>query len=753
MDISVLASVGSFVVSERVLKPKASVVAILGCFLAYDLTTKTHDSSSLRVYRGPALMAFTLIMAAFSLRTWRRNGVACDELIFLPGTPHGQLHGIDIPPECPNNNSLDRRASSTSSSGPTVTPALEESTGRNSGEADVAAGVATSPSSTGSGNLQNQLQPTRKNGTNPNLVAPSSPGTELQQVRSRSTVGQDSSSLVPSSHEFAYSWDDDDDRDDIMRDGCIDSDDFDDEEIALTSSPSSRDGTINSVDPCNSNDSNQGSSQHNISDAHRFREAHPRITRIGSFFFFRSSVTSTQSADYAPSGPSVVGAAIDLSIPTLFNFHLFIEAYNHISAGESETPAKILPLIFLSVLIVRTVIPPGRRGRFWSVMKYTFMAPFHQVRFRDAFVGDIVTSLVRPLQDILFALSYYVTVIWGTISGSLSLSESGDALESSWLLHNVVLPSCALLPLWWKFLQTLRQSYDTGNRWPHLGNAFKYLSATLIILYGMTHPENRRSSLWIFSFVACIMYQIWWDVVMDWDLLVIVPRRDETLDLENSWCTSRASFHANSYVLYLNMVFVQPLKDATRWILIKVPRLRQIQLRPRRLYKDQAFYWRILAYNVIFRFAWMLCFIPAYRLSPSGREHVTTFSSDTKNYVGVLLPVAEILRRTFWGFLLLEKETIKMQDGDPSYARVSNSSEDAVDDTTSLSSEHNEKSRYLPAWLGTQQQLQQNAAANQRFAFLNDMLVFSDDTIHKLFIAELSAWAVAFVGFGLWATA
>jgi hypothetical protein len=52
MDISVLASVGSFVVSERVLKPKASVLVILGCVLAYDLTTKTHDTSSLRVYRG-----------------------------------------------------------------------------------------------------------------------------------------------------------------------------------------------------------------------------------------------------------------------------------------------------------------------------------------------------------------------------------------------------------------------------------------------------------------------------------------------------------------------------------------------------------------------------------------------------------------------------------------------------------------------------------------------------------------------------
>lgn len=52
MDVSVVAAVGSFVVSERVLKPKATVLVILGSVLAYDLTTKTHDVSSLRVYRG-----------------------------------------------------------------------------------------------------------------------------------------------------------------------------------------------------------------------------------------------------------------------------------------------------------------------------------------------------------------------------------------------------------------------------------------------------------------------------------------------------------------------------------------------------------------------------------------------------------------------------------------------------------------------------------------------------------------------------
>jgi hypothetical protein len=64
MDISVLASVGSFWFSERILKPKASVLLILGCILAYDLTTKTHDVTSLRVYRGE-LRIFSRLFQSF----------------------------------------------------------------------------------------------------------------------------------------------------------------------------------------------------------------------------------------------------------------------------------------------------------------------------------------------------------------------------------------------------------------------------------------------------------------------------------------------------------------------------------------------------------------------------------------------------------------------------------------------------------------------------------------------------------------
>ena len=75
------------------------MLAVLGTVVAYDLTQTSEDPWSLRVYRGPALVAFTISCVAASLRIWRRSGVACDELLFLPGTPMAALHHPDV--KCP----------------------------------------------------------------------------------------------------------------------------------------------------------------------------------------------------------------------------------------------------------------------------------------------------------------------------------------------------------------------------------------------------------------------------------------------------------------------------------------------------------------------------------------------------------------------------------------------------------------------------------------------------------------------------
>jgi hypothetical protein len=488
--------------------------------------------------------------------------------------------------------------------------------------------------------------------------------------------------------------------------------------------------------------------ERNSGPVQRWRESHPRLSRLGTFFFFRSGTSTTQNAAYAPSGPAVFGAALDLSMPVLFNFHLFIEAYNHMQGPDgSDAPAKILPLIFLSVLMVRTVIPPGRRFRFWGTLKFAMTAPLYHVRFRDEFIGDVITSWVRPGQDLFFAISYYMTVVYGTVSGKYGLTESSLLLEESWILHNVILPSFAILPLWLKYLQTLRQAHDSNKRWPHQANALKYLSATLVIIYAITHPEKRKSPWWIAAFGLAVFYQICWDVFVDWELFEI-QRQIEPVDAENeSWCARISSFQPTSHTLLtLQMYLVQPILDLFQRVRAAIPTWRQVQLRQKRLYKTQAFYWKILAYNTVSRVAWMLCFIPAYHVSRS--RTVLTNTSDVNSYWGVLLPVAEIVRRTLWGFLFVERETIRLMEADAKYARVTENEkedDDEVDeDADSKFGDRSFRTQLLPIWLDNQHQVAHNAAttrAKQR-----------DNFMRQLFVVELYGWAAAFVVLGCWAT-
>jgi hypothetical protein len=649
--------------------------------------------------------------------------------MFLPGTPLGASHGIDSP---------------------TVTP-LEQP--RNEG--DAAAGIG----------VELQKQPSMRQRSRSDELAPMlgavsrthggdegaamnpiaftkahSESEALQEAKSRQRNSRDSLGQSAHSVKILPAGDDS-----AMQ---FESWDEEDEDMEMNTSTDSDSGCPSPNILCqtaegSSTPSESGSSPTRESNdaVQRFRENHPRITRIGSFFFFRSASSSTQNAAYAPSGPSVFGAALDLSMPILFNFHLFIEAYN--SSG-TEGSAKILPLIFLTVLIVRSFIPPSKRGRFWATMKLTAMAPFHRVRFRDAFVGDVLTSLVRPLQDVFFALSYYTTVIWGTFSGTYGLTESGVILERSWLLHNVILPSCALLPLWWKFLQTLRQSYDTKKRWPHFGNSFKYLSAAMVILYGMTHPEDRRSSWWLVAFVLATAYQVCWDTLVDWELFVIAPRADgQTSDFETQ--CSISSLHPSSRILFALQIYVlQPIADGWR----RLPSLQQIQLRPKRLYKTDSFYWRIFFINAAMRFTWMLCFIPAYHLSPTGEEKVTTFSSDVNSYVGVLLPIAELVRRTLWGFLLLEKETIKIMEMDIAYARIECDDADCED---GIENSKHDAPMFIPTWLNVQQRLQHEAATSTSRPKFSQLDQLSEFLSQHYLVIELSFWAAAFIGFGYFA--
>ena len=398
-----------------------------------------------------------------------------------------------------------------------------------------------------------------------------------------------------------------------------------------------------------------------------------------------STNNEVHDAEYAPSAPQVLGAAMDMSLPVLFNFHMFVvlmkdhyrkEAQENEEeldvAGSSDTseddgkvdvsdytwmtppqvPPKVLPLFFITPLIIRSMVPPRQRRRFYkTLLQGTILSPFKPVRFRDAFVADCLTSLVRPIGDMFYALAYYFTAIGGLLSGRYDLNKAGYIVSESWILHGLVLPALSIVPLYIKFLQSLRQAYDTGKRWPYLGNAFKYLTAGLVILYGMTHAAGERSPWWIWAFVSATIYQTLWDSFIDWELLVIVPR--EPFRLKKTSCSRLFRV-------------CRCIRDV--W--------ERVRLRPKRLFDDDSFYWKALFANAGLRFCWMIGFIPAYRVSVLDGSMQVTFIDNAHGWSFVLLATLEILRRTIWGIIKLELETIKLtSEGDDDLSMASTADE------------------------------------------------------------------------------
>jgi len=351
-----------------------------------------------------------------------------------------------------------------------------------------------------------------------------------------------------------------------------------------------------------------------------------------------------------PTTASILNGTLDLLLLILISLFLFtfsssaggqyIDQTNQITTASSDTAytsktntaatspltslgdiaAPVFPILLCFICAIKAFFPWNkRRYHFWTVMSYTISAPMYQISFRDGFVGDIFTSMVRPLQDIAFTMFYLFSGLqgWWIYRDQTTEEDIIQPVENSWLLHTVVLPACMLSPLWWRYCQTLRQCYEHKTRWPYLGNSFKYFFAAQVVLFGVFDPGNKNNTLWLTSFILATLYQLVWDVFMDWELFV--------------WDKKSRTF----------------------------------EMRRNRLYTRKSVYIAIFILNILLRFCWTLNFLPVRYLSPTGAL-LYTFSADFSTFISPTLACAEIIRRTVWGFLRFELEVIKVMSEEES---------------------------------------------------------------------------------------
>jgi hypothetical protein len=82
--------------------------------------------------------------------------------------------------------------------------------------------------------------------------------------------------------------------------------------------------------------------------------------------------------------------------------------------------------------------------------------------------------------------------------------------------------------------------------------------------------------------------------------------------------------------------------------------------------------------NCIFRFLWILSFIPAKHFSPSSGVLVNSFSTDVQSYVGRIIAGGEIILRCMWGILRVELESIKLYNNSNDTTCIGEDKEEAV---------------------------------------------------------------------------
>ena len=223
-----------------------------------------------------------------------------------------------------------------------------------------------------------------------------------------------------------------------------------------------------------------------------------------------------------------------------------------------------------------------------------------------------------------------------------TLDEAAAPTERSWLLHTVVLPACMISPLWMRFLQCLRQCYETRQRWPYLGNAMKYMIAAEVALFGAFDPSKKNTFLWMAGFFVATLYQVFWDVFMDWELFLVKFNVEQEEDIRD-----KKGIGSSTY---------QSQQSSTKGR-IKM----SVALREKRLYSYKSMYYLIFVINFMLRFFWTLSLLPANHLSRSGKL-VEQFGNGIQHFVLPMIAVAEIIRRTIWGFLRVELQAIKVSE-------------------------------------------------------------------------------------------
>lgn len=196
----------------------------------------------------------------------------------------------------------------------------------------------------------------------------------------------------------------------------------------------------------------------------------------------------------------------------------------------------------------------------------TIAAPFYAVDFSDNMVGDILTSLAKPLQDVPAAMCYLSSQHPQPIENVVLFVKNGNTCSD--FTHNCILPIINGLPFYFRAWQCLRRYRDTGDV-RHLWNLGKYMASLSVVV--VSHGSGNFYAILTVSLIATV-YAGAWDIFIDWglgwrDLFEPLPRLSRA---PSSLCKEDVTQRHFSQRFYLLCSIVDLFARST-WVLTLMP--------------------------------------------------------------------------------------------------------------------------------------------------------------------------------------
>lgn len=237
-----------------------------------------------------------------------------------------------------------------------------------------------------------------------------------------------------------------------------------------------------------------------------------------------------------------------LAILALATFLIHLHMKMDSRYQEYEKYIELVPLGLAAVVLSITFCPFNiiyRSSRFFFIQCIfrCICAPLYKVTFPDFFLADQLTSQVQAIRSFEFYICFY----------GLGGYKNRNKCHSC-DLYNVFYFIMAVVPYWVRFLQCLRRLFEEKEL-VHIYNGSRYF-LTIVAVVIRTAFELKKGDAWkvlaIVSSVAAILFNTYWDIVIDWGLL---QRKSKNLFLRDKLIVSHRSVYFAAMVLDVGLRF------------------------------------------------------------------------------------------------------------------------------------------------------------------------------------------------------